>query len=352
MKKVWKWSLFYFVIMVTGSIIEIIAAYFFTQNIIFTIFSIMITGGIMTALYRLIISRHLKEIEEREKVKKEKNGILERIHSLSDQEFKQDIKLLRIKSERHRDKKLILISLDTYPLKQNESVININNEDFERFIKEIWNYFNFNYPTGIELGNFSNYLRKCKYLKSKYIFEYESDSLYNYSRIRIYGDGRICISIVFETNTLGFYYPNASQFVSEPKREMVNKSFYLPYQYLPFLYILNLNLVKCIYEKAKFNEDFKLYSRILSTNNLSLILDWSTGFQTPNLSNDISIEFNNQIKLNDLELKKQVVNIMTFYLKEVLRNFNVNIDERDEFLKVFDETISTYLDPAFKFQEN
>ncbi len=99
MKKIWKWSLFYFALMVTGSIFEIIIAYIFTQNIIITIISSMITGGIMTALYRFIISRHLKEIEEREKVKIEKKGIpkiLERIHFLADQKFRQDRELLRV----------------------------------------------------------------------------------------------------------------------------------------------------------------------------------------------------------------------------------------------------------------
>ncbi len=355
MKKIWKWSIFYFALMVTGSIFEIIIAYMFTQNIIIIIISSMITGGIMTALYRFIISRHLKEIEEREKVKIEKKGIpkiLERIHSLADQEFRQDRELLRIKSKRHKDKKLILISLDAYPLKQNDSIIDISSEDFERFIETLWKLFNFNYPTGIKLDNYSNYLRKFAYSQNTYFFEYESDSLYNYSRIRIYEDGRICISIIFETNTLVSYFPDASQFTSETKREMLDKSFYLFYQYLPFLFILNLYLMKLVYEKAKFNEDFKLYSRILSTNKISLLFNWSSGMGTPILSNDISIEFKHQINHDDLDLKKQVTYIINLYLNEVLKKFDTRIDKRKEFLREFDETINTYLDPVFKFQEN
>ena len=130
-------------------------------------------------------------------------------------------------------------------------------------------FFNFIYPTGFNLENFSNYLREYNYLQNRYIFEYESNSLYNYSRIRLYEDGRIYISIIFESNTLASYFPNASQFASEIKREVLDKSFYLPYQYLPFLFILNLYLVKLIYKKANINEDFKLYSRILSNKNLT-----------------------------------------------------------------------------------
>jgi len=72
MKKLWKWRWITFIVLSIIDVIGVILAYFFVQDLIFFIISIIAIQGIMPLLYKIIIVNRLKEIEEKEKKQKEK----------------------------------------------------------------------------------------------------------------------------------------------------------------------------------------------------------------------------------------------------------------------------------------
>ncbi len=273
--------------------------------------------------------------------------ILKNIDFQADQELRRDKKLLRIQSDKYKDKNLILIGFNVYPLNKNKQIIDIKNEEFERFIENLWKRFNFQYPTSSVY--FSQYLKENHYLENRYIFDFEdiNSSIYDYSKIIISEDGHISVNVIFSTMTFKENHPFESRLIPEAKRGTLENSYLLRYTHLPFFFILSLYLVKLTLRQANFDGNIKVSSHILSNNNLSLFFGHPNPLSIPKVSNKIDIKFHYQINLFDLDYKENVNNMTLLYLKEILKHFNTKVDERKELLKNFDGTINNCIEFIF-----
>lgn len=83
MRKIWKWRWTIFIILVISDVIGVFIAYYFVQNTLYLLITVIIIQVIMPLLYKLIIRHFLKEIEEKEKLKeKDKEKKLNRYNSI------------------------------------------------------------------------------------------------------------------------------------------------------------------------------------------------------------------------------------------------------------------------------
>ena len=84
-KKIWKWRIFFFVILVILNIIGIVISYFLSQNLVITVITVIIIDGIISPLYKFILEPRLKEIGEEGKIKereKEEEREIDRYDSI------------------------------------------------------------------------------------------------------------------------------------------------------------------------------------------------------------------------------------------------------------------------------
>ena len=103
-----------------------------------------------------------------------------------------------------------------------------------------------------------------------------------------------------------------------------------------------LFLAKLLY-KNRYSGKIKLYARILSSYNISTMFH-----EYVKLSNANDLKFENLIKYSDLNQKETYIQAVTEILKEFLRFFGYNLQQINNSLSGFKETIKTYIDLIFQ----
>lgn len=239
------------------------------------------------------------------------------------------------------DPGFILFAMSIIPFSNNLTILDLNSEEIDDFIKNLHNRFLYRNPYG-KMAEFSEFLKNIEYKREFYESELTINIIYtyNYSKIDIAQNGRLNHIIIYKApqvrdiNTYEFYY-------DVYKREELFNSLLLYFKLPPYLFLMWLKLAKLIFDIGKFKGDFSLLIRIMTNRNISLWYEYKDLGQ-----NDMIIK--EKINTDDLSKKENLRIVLNDLLTELLRYFNYDLKDKDKGMKIFNDTIKDYIDFVFK----
>ena len=267
----------------------------------------------------------------------------EEIYKIQRAEFEYQNDIYKIYEAGRQGRKYILLGLIVIPFNKNLQILDLNSEDVENFIQNLYNSLNMKNP--FQMVNFSHFLQNFNYLgdsfRSSLVDEGEKTNWHNNSELYIFGNGIFKHNIIYQTVPIASLHPysNNLMFMEESKKIRFKNAPYLMGDLLVYIYACWIKLIKLLFEKGNFNGRFNLTSRIKYKNEIAL----GFGNYSPlSHTNDIKVE--KTINSNEL-LERDSLNILiTSILKEVLRYFGYDLATINEKLKFFGELINSYLD--------
>lgn len=239
------------------------------------------------------------------------------------------------------DPGFILFAMSIIPFSNNLTILDLNSEEIDDFIKNLHNRFLYRNPYG-RMAEFSEFLKNIEYKREFYESELtiNTNYTYNHSKIKIFWNGRLDHIIIYnapqvrDRNLDEYYY-------DESKREEFYNSLLLSSALPPYLFLMWLKLAKLIFDVGKFKGDFSLLIRIMTNRSISLWYKYMDLGQ-----NDMIIK--EKINTDDLSKKKNLRKVLDNLLMELLRYFKFDLKDKEKGISIFNDTIKEYIDFVFK----
>ncbi len=268
----------------------------------------------------------------------------EEIYKIQRAEFEYQNDTYKIYEAGRQGRKYISLGLIVIPINKNLQILDLNSEDVESFIQNLYNSLNMKNPFQL-MVKFSNFLQNFNYLgdsfKTSYIDEDEKKTRYNNSELSIFGNGIVKHNIIYQTVPIATLHPYSNNLFGMKESEKIKfkNAPYLMGDLLVYIYACWIKLIKLIFEKGNFNGRFNLTSKIKYKSEIALGLgDYSPLSHT----NDIKVEIT--INSSDLSERDSLSILITSILKEVLRYFGYDLANINDKLVIFGELINKYLD--------
>ncbi|MFW9972818.1 MAG: protein kinase [Candidatus Odinarchaeota archaeon] len=242
------------------------------------------------------------------------------------------------------NRKHLTFSLAVVPIKLNPESFDFNDEKTITVIKNLNKNLIFNNPYG-GMYDFDEFLRDFIFHGNWYQADHliNSDMLFNFGRTKIHKNGIISITIAINAFTVEAL--RGSILFLKQDEKLLN-SLWISTDLLAYLLIVWLKLIRIIYSKLYFHGILKLMLNIYSGWDLSL-----TGKKRVLLGNNINPKSEIDIKISDLKDNNELLRILKAIIKELLRYFNIDIDQFDQGYNLFEETIERYFNIVFNNNE-
>lgn len=266
------------------------------------------------------------------------------IHKIHSTIFEYQDDIYRIYEAGRQGRIYILLGLIVIPFNKNLQILDLNSEEVEEFIQNLYNSLNMKSPFQLML-NFSNFLQNFNYLgesfKTSFFDESEEKSWHNNSDLQVFGNGMVKQTIIYQTVPIISIHPYSNNllFMEDSKKKRFESAPYLMGDLLVYIYACWIKLIKLIFKKGNFNGRFNLNTRIKYKNEIAL----GFGDYSP-LSHTSDIKVEKTINSNDLSERDSLNILITSILKEVLRYFGYDLANINDKLKIFGEIINQYLD--------
>ncbi|MFX0070005.1 MAG: protein kinase [Candidatus Hermodarchaeota archaeon] len=239
-------------------------------------------------------------------------------------------------NRKHLDFSFFAVPISLHPKK-----IDFDDETTINILKDIHNNLIYRSPDG-GVCDFDNFLREFKFRKDWYQSNYtlNGNMVFNFGRTKIYKKGIISMTIAVDASPVEDI--QNSIFLLKKNEKTLN-SLWINANLLAYLIMMWLKLVRSIYTKLDFQGSIKLILDVYSGWDLSLV-----GGRTLLLGNDINPRSEITVKISDLNDNEKVLKTIQSILKELLRFFNVDIDEFERGYELFRGTIEEYFSVVFK----
>jgi len=243
------------------------------------------------------------------------------------------------------DNRYLIMGTSILPLSENEITIDFDDTNTDEEINNLYNKFLYRNPDG-HIYSFDNFIRDFKYKKDHYVSAYErkTDLIYNEAKWQIFSNGIILGYLIFDCESGRSFTRNRHYFYSQDKHEDILKASYIYYGLIPYLYLMHLKLAREIYQN-RFDGTFQLSNKIISPFNYFTV--FNHGIDVSH-SNNIVIE--RSVKVNDLQDREKVNEIIKSMITEYLRYFDFNLKDVKKVFPKFQKILDDYLEPVFKFE--
>lgn len=239
------------------------------------------------------------------------------------------------------DPGFILFAMSIIPFRYNLTILDLNSEEIDDFIKNLHNRFLYMNPYR-RMAEFSEFLKNIEYKREFYESELtiNTNYTYNHSKIKIFWNGRLDHIIIYNAPQVRDRNPD-EYYYDESKREEFFNSLLLSSVLPPYLFLMWLKLAKLIFDIGKFKGEFSLLLRIMTNRKISLWYKYMDLGQ-----NDMIIK--EKINTDDLSKKENLRKVLDNLLMELLRYFNYDLKDKDKGMAIFNDTIKDYIDFVFK----
>jgi len=239
------------------------------------------------------------------------------------------------------NRKHLTFSFAMVPIKLNPENFDFNDEKTIKILKNVSNEFRYRNPYS-RMYDFDRFLRDFTFHGDWYQADYlrNSDILFNFGRTKIYKNGMISITIAIDAHPVEVL--RGSILFLDQDEKLLN-SLWIHTDLLAYLIIMWLKLISTIYSKLDFHGILKLILDIYSGWDLSL-----AGKNRVLLGNNKNPKSQTDVNIRELEDNTELLRILQSIIKEMLRYFNIDIDNFEQGYSLFNEIIERYFNIVFE----